>query len=154
MTIELTEGDRAKLTRWVKSRSVSDKQRLRARIVLMTANGCSTQSIMQTLRVSNPTLNLWRRRYRDDGIEGLKKGKTRPSRVPPLPTEKVQEVLTLTLSGKPVAATHWSCRTLAQQVGISRMAVHRIWQEHRLNPIASKASRCRMTRSSRRNDEM
>ena len=64
----------------------------------------------------------------------LKKGKTRPSRVPPLPTEKVEEVLTLTLSGKPVAATHWSCRTLAQQVGISRMAVHRIWREHRLTP--------------------
>ena len=127
-------GDRAKLTRWVKSRAVSDKQRLRARIVLMTANGCSTQSIMQTLRVSNPTLNLWRRRYLDDGIEGLKKGKTRPSRVPPLPTEKVQEVLTLTLSGKPVAATHWSCRTLARQVGVSRMAVHRIWREHRLKP--------------------
>ena len=134
MTIERTEGDRAKLTRWVKSRAVSDKQRLRARIVLMTADGCSTQSIMQTLRVSNPTLNLWRRRYLNDGIEGLKKGKTRPSRVPPLPTEKVQEVLTLTLSGKPVAATHWSCRTLAQQVGISRMAVHRIWREHRLKP--------------------
>jgi transposase len=64
----------------------------------------------------------------------LRQGKTRPSRVPPLPVEKVQEVLTLTLTGKPVAATHWSCRTLAQQVGISRMAVHRIWREHRLKP--------------------
>ena len=100
----------------------------------MTADGCATQSIVQTLKVSNPTLYLWRRRYLDDGIEGLKKGKTRPSRVPSVPTEKVQEVLTLTLSGKPVAATHWSCRTLAQQVGISRMAVHRIWREHRLKP--------------------
>ena len=54
MTIELTEGDRIKITRWVKSRAVSDKQRLRARIVLMTADGCSTQSIMQTLRVAIP----------------------------------------------------------------------------------------------------
>jgi transposase len=54
--------------------------------------------------------------------------------VPALPVEKVHEVLTLTLSGKPVAATHWSCRTLAEQVGISRMAVHRIWREHRLKP--------------------
>jgi transposase len=43
-------------------------------------------------------------------------------------------VLTLTLTGKPVAATHWSCRTLAQQVGIARMAVHRSWREHRLKP--------------------
>jgi transposase len=134
MTIELTEGDRATLNRWVKSRAVESKQRLRARIVLMTADGCSTQSIMQTLKVSNPTLNLWRRRYLEAGLEGLKKGKTRPSRVPPLPAEKVQAVLTLTLSGKPVAATHWSCRTMAQQVGISRMAVHGIWRKHRLKP--------------------
>ena len=134
MTIELRDGDRAILTRWVKSRAVGDKQTLRARIVLMTAEGCSTQAIMEALKVSNPTLNLWRRRYLECGIEGLKKGKTRPSRVPPLPVEKVQEVLTLTLTGKPAAATHWSCRTLARQVGISRMAVHRIWREHRLTP--------------------
>ena len=132
MTIELTEGERASLIRWIKRRAVNDKQRLRARIVLMMADGCSTQSIMQTLKVSNPTLNLWRRRYLESGVEGLKKGNTRPSRVPPLPTEQVQEVLTLTLSGKPVAAEHWSCRTMAQQVGISRMAVHGIWRKHRL----------------------
>jgi hypothetical protein len=48
--------------------------------------------------------------------------------------EKVQEVLTLTLTGKPAEATHWSCRTLAKQVGISRMTVHRIWREHKLKP--------------------
>ena len=64
----------------------------------------------------------------------MKKGKTRPSRVAPLPVGKVQEVLTLTMTGKPIHATHWSCRTLAQQVGISRMAVHRIWREHQLKP--------------------
>lgn len=134
MNIELQEDDRAMLTRWVKSRAVGDKQTLRARIVLMTADGCSTREIMETLKVSNPTLNLWRRRYQDSGIAGLKKGKTRPSRIPPLPLAKVEEVLTLTLSGKPAAATHWSCRTLAEQAGISRMAVHRIWRQHRLKP--------------------
>ncbi len=100
----------------------------------MTADSCPTQDILQALKISAPTLNLWRRRYQACGIEGLKKGKTRPSRVPPLPEAKVQEVLTLTLTGKPAHATHWSCRTLAEQVGISRMAVHRIWQTHRLKP--------------------
>ncbi|HUL13813.1 MAG TPA: IS630 family transposase [Methylococcaceae bacterium] len=134
MKITLSEEDRSTLNRWVKSRAVGDKQTLRAKIVLMTADGCTTQEIMQTLKVSNPTLNVWRRRYQACGLEGLKKGKTRPSRVPPLSTEKVQEVLTLTASGKPAAATHWSCRTLARQVGISRMAVHRIWRAHKLKP--------------------
>ncbi|WP_228719888.1 helix-turn-helix domain-containing protein [Methylococcus geothermalis] len=64
---------------------MGDKQTLRARIVLMTAAGRSTREIMETLKVSNPTLSLWRRRYRACGIEGWKKGNTRPSRVPPLP---------------------------------------------------------------------
>lgn len=134
MKLDLSEQDRTTLTRWVKSRAVGEKQKLRARIVLMTAARVSSQEIMETLKISAPTLNLWRRRFVDCSIDGLKKGKTRPSRVPPLPVEKVQEVLTLTMTGKPAHATHWSCRTLVQQVGISRMAVHRIWREHQLKP--------------------
>jgi len=134
MKITLPEEDRTELERWVKSRSVGDKQRLRARIVLMTAADYPTKAIMSTLNTSNPTLNKWRVRYLESGVEGLKKGKTRPSRIPALATEKVQEVLSLTLTGKPVAATHWSCRTMAEQAGISRMAVHGIWREHKLKP--------------------
>jgi transposase len=103
-------------------------------MVLMTADGCQTRDIIVALNTTVPTLNLWRRRFLECGLDGLKQGKTRPSRIPPLPMEKVQEVLTLTVTGKPVAATHWSCRTLAKQVGISRMAVHRIWREHKLKP--------------------
>lgn len=132
--IELNEQDRVTLNRWVKSRSVGEKPTLRARIVLMTADGAPSQEIMETLKISAPTLNLWRRRFVDSGIAGLKKGKTRPSRLSPLPEEKAQEVLTLTMTGKPAHATHWSCRTMAAQVGISRMAVHRIWREHQLKP--------------------
>jgi transposase len=134
MKLELSEEDRATLNCWVKSRAVGDKQTLRAKMVLMTADGSPTQDIVRSLKISAPTLNLWRRRYLTCGIEGLKKGKTRPSRLPPLPEAKIQEVLTLTLTGKPAHATHWSCRTLAAAVGISRMAVHRIWRAHRLKP--------------------
>jgi len=130
----LNEEDRATLNRWVKSRAVGQKQKLRAKMVLMTADGSPTREITKTLKISAPTLNRWRQRYSVCGIEGLKKGKTRPSRIPPLPVEKVQEVLTLTMTGKPAEATHWSCRTMAKRVGISRTAVHRIWREHQLKP--------------------
>ena len=134
MKFELSEQDRSTLNRWVKSRAVGEKQTLRTRIVLMTADRMPSRTIMGTLKISAPTLNLWHRRFVDCGIDGLKKGKTRPSRVPPLPMEKLQEVLTLTMTGKPAHATHWSCRTMAEQAGISRMAVHRIWREHQLKP--------------------
>lgn len=134
MKLSLSAEDRETLERWLKSRTVDAKQKQRARMVLMTADGQSTEVLMKELQASNPTLNRWRRRFLESGVEGLMKGKARPSRIPPLPQEKVQEILALTLTGKPAAATHWSCRTLAEQTGVSRMSVNRIWREHRLKP--------------------
>ena len=134
MKVTVTEADRRTLQGWIKSRAVGPKQKLRAKIVLMSADGLATSRLIQKLKVSNPTLNLWRRRYQEEGIEALVKGKTRAPGTPPLPQEKVQEVLTLTMTGKPTGATHWSCRTMAEQVGISKTSVNRIWCEHKLKP--------------------
>ena len=100
----------------------------------MSAEGLATRRLMQKLKVSNPTLNLWRRRYQEAGIEALVRGKTRAPGIPPLPQEKVQGVATPTLSGKPTGTTHWSCRTMAAQVGISKTSVNRIWHEHDQTP--------------------
>lgn len=134
MKIELPPADRQTLEKWVKSRTSSPKVKLRARIILMTADGISTQELMDTLKVTNPTLNRWRKRYLESGLAGLCKGKTRAPGLTPLPQEKVQEILTLTLSGKPAEATHWSCRKMAAAVGVSAMSVNRIWREHKLKP--------------------
>lgn len=84
MKLTLSEEDRSTLTCWAKSRAVGIKQKQRAKLVLMTADGYPSQDIQETLGISAPTVNLWRRRYLGCGVEGLKKGKTRPSRVPPL----------------------------------------------------------------------
>jgi hypothetical protein len=53
MKITLPEADRAILERWMKSRSTGDKQRSRARMLLMTADGSATKAIMATLDISN-----------------------------------------------------------------------------------------------------
>ena len=134
MKIVFPETDRDTLEKLIASRATDAKIRLRARIILMTADGCSTEETMDKLRVSNPTLNLWRRRYLDCGVEGLLKGKTRPPGLAPLPQEKVQEILTLTSTGKPVGSTHWSARKMADRVGVSPASIHRIWQQHELKP--------------------
>lgn len=134
MKLSLSDEDKLTLERWVKSRATGSKQKQRAKIILMTAAGQSTAEIMDKLQLSNPTLNLWRKRYLELGLPGLVKGKSRAPGIPRLESSKVQEILTLTLTGKPAAATHWSCRTLAKQVGVSRMSVNRVWREHKLKP--------------------
>ncbi|MGZ4978541.1 MAG: IS630 family transposase [Methylobacter sp.] len=134
MKLSLSDEDKLTLERWVKSRATGSKQKQRAKIILMTADGLSTAEIMVKLQLSNPTLNLWRKRYVELGLPSLVKGKCRTPGIPRLESAKVQEILTLTLTGKPVAASHWSCRTLAKQVGVSRMSVNRVWREHKLKP--------------------
>ena len=48
--------------------------------------------------------------------------------------EQVERVLRITLEESPQAATHWSTRSLAALVGLSRQAVHRIWRAFGLQP--------------------
>jgi hypothetical protein len=46
---------------------------------------------------------------------------------------KEQAVISATLR-KPKAATHWSARRLAKEVGLSAATVHRLWQKYGLQP--------------------
>ena len=68
------------------------------------------------------------------GIEGLTRDKTRPSRIPPLPIETVDRVVALTNQTPPHEATHWTAPAMAKAVGISPSSVRRIWKGHRLQP--------------------
>src|ERR1035438_3676485 len=45
-----------------------------------------------------------------------------------------EEAVTRTLESTAVAATHWSTRTLAQELGLSQRAVVRIWHAFGLQP--------------------
>ncbi len=69
-----------------------------------------------------------------EGVEGLLRDKTRPSRVKPLGAEVAERVVTLTLAGPPGEATHWTGAMMAEAAGISVSSVQRIWRAHGLQP--------------------
>jgi transposase len=50
---------------------ISARRRLRARIVLGAAQGRSNRELAAELGCSEPTVSLWRRRFAEDGIDGL-----------------------------------------------------------------------------------
>ena len=58
----------------------------------------------------------------------------RPGRKKAISAELVKKVVDKTLYETPVAETHWSTRSLAKEMGISHVSVHRIWQQHGLAP--------------------
>ena len=130
----LGPADRSQLEALCANRNTPRKVVWRAEIVLATADGCGTNEIMRRAQTSKPTVWRWQERYLNEGVTGLGRDKTRPSRVPPLPRETRLKVIAKTVGEAPPDATHWSRSTMAEAVGISPSSVGRIWAEAGLKP--------------------
>jgi len=105
---------------------------MRARVVLLSAQGSSLRAIAQQLGLTERTVCLWRRRYQEEGVGGLR-SRRRSGRPRSITRAKEFAVVTAT-SRRPPAATHWSARRLAKEMGLSFMTVHRIWRKYGLQP--------------------
>ena len=134
----LGPADRAELQALITNRNTARKLVWRSEIVLATADGHGTFEIMRRARTSKPTVWRWQARYLDEGVDGLKRDKTRPSRVLPLPMETRLKVITKTVQETPPNATHWSRALMAEAMGISPSSVGRIWAEAGLKPHLTK----------------
>jgi transposase len=122
------------LETWVRAHNTPQSVSTRARIMLRAADGHSNNAIASEVGVTRTSVIEWRRRFAAEGIECL--GKVRPGRGRPklISSEKVAEIVHITLNTTPAGATHWSCRTMAKRVGVSPATVQRVWSEHRLYP--------------------
>jgi transposase len=67
-------------------------------------------------------------------VAGILRDKTRRSRIPPLGPEVAERVVALTRCDPPAEVTHWTGAMMAERIGISVSAVHRIWRAHGLRP--------------------
>jgi len=67
-------------------------------------------------------------------LAGIEKDAPRPGRNPSIPPATVELILHKTTQEKPKAATHWSTRTMAKAIGVSKATVQRIWSANGLKP--------------------
>jgi transposase len=131
--IELTADEREQLESWERRRTTAQALALRSRIVLAAASDMSSTQIAADLGVSVATVRKWRNRFAKDRFDGLV-DEPRPGRPRTITDQKVDEVIIKTLETKPKDATHWSTRSMAQEVGLTQTAVHDIWQAFGLKP--------------------
>jgi transposase len=76
----------------------------------------------------------WQARFLAEGVAGLLRDKTRPSRIPPLGTEVEARVVAATQTAAPGETTHWTSVAMARHIGISVSSVQRIWCKHGRRP--------------------
>jgi len=101
--------------------------------VLLSADGVTNREIGARLGLSQPTVAKWRNAFIDNGVDGLY-DEPRPGRPRSISDEQVAELINTTLQTTPEGATHWSCRTLAKQTGVSKSTVQRVWSAFGLKP--------------------
>jgi transposase len=132
--ITLTASDRLRLEAVASNRNTAQKHVWRAAIVLLSADGVGTTEIMRQTGTSKTCVWRWQERFMQEGVDGLLRDKTRPSRIKPLGSDVAERVVRLTLADPLGEATHWTAAMMAQHTGISASAVRRIWRAHGLQP--------------------
>ena len=131
--IILTDSQQVELSRIVQSRSLPAGYVFRARLILMLAKGNSYNIIKERLRTTAPTISRWKQRFLAAGLDGL--DTSHPGQPASVLTPKLRaRILSATRRNPRDGSTHWSCRRLAAELGISKDAVHRVWQEAGLKP--------------------
>jgi transposase len=131
--VVLSDQERDQLERWTRRRTSAQALALRARIVLLAADGLKNTEIAERLGISRPPVTKWRRRFVEHRLDGLT-DEPRPGRPRTIGDDRVEEVIVKTLETTPKDATHWSTRSMAAEVGLSREAVGRIWRAFGLQP--------------------
>jgi transposase len=119
--IRLLAAERAELERRVAARTSSQQDAYRAQIILRVAAGQTDAAIAQDMSLSERTVFLWRHRFAEHRLDGLK---DRPKCPPPRQYHAdIQARLLVLACQKPAEVdpsragqTHWSIKDLAQYV--------------------------------------
>ena len=98
ISITLTPSDRQRLEAVASNRNTAQKHVWRAVIVLLSADGIGTTEIMCRTGTSKTCVWRWQERFMQEGVDGLLRDKTRPSRIKPLGPDMAERVVNLTLS--------------------------------------------------------
>ena len=131
--VMLTAEERSLLEHKLKAHTATQREVLRARIVLMADAGKENQAIAQEVGMSAHSVAVWRNRFVREHIGGLT---NRPKKRTPLKytAEDRRRVVEIACTGSPEAETHWSIRTLAKATGVGRETVRAILLEANLRP--------------------
>ena len=136
--VVLGPSDQAQLKQWESAHGTPQQVAIRCRIILEALAGQQNQTIAARLRVSRPTVNLWRKRVREQGIGQV--WEIAPGRgcKPHHDKAKREAIINATLQTKPKGLTHWSCRLMAEAQNVSKDTVNRLWQMHHIKPHLSR----------------
>ena len=113
----LAAEEAEELSRRARATTVSVRDRRRAEIIVLSAQGLTEQRIAEQLGISRVAVNRWVGRFALHRLDGLSDRAGR-GRKPWLPQTAVEQAVT-----PPPHLGRWSCRTMARAAGVSPASV-------------------------------
>ncbi len=116
--IVLTDPQRRELTRLLRAGRTAQRLLLRARIVLLAADGLTNTAIATTLGACEDTVRKWRHRWaHDPGTASLGDAKRcgHPPRFTPVKIAQVKALACTPPAESAAPLSRWSCPELARQ---------------------------------------
>ena len=126
------------VVQWLAALGTPQQVALRCRIVLASGGGKTEVEIAAELNINRKTVRLWKNRFIESGLQGLWEIAPGRGRKPTFGPDRIKAVIDTTLQSKPKGSTHWSCRTLAADQGVSKSTVNNILRSHNLKPHRTK----------------
>jgi transposase len=103
-------------------------------VILLASKGTANNAIAQQTGLSRPTVIATRAAFATGGVDAIRRRQRRKRSRRVLTPELEQEILDVTLKTRPPNATHWSVRTLANHLGVTRSVVHGVWRRYDIQP--------------------
>ena len=132
--LEMSAGQREVLESLARSQSGAHREVVRAKALLMAADGVANTAIARSLSVSPASVKSWRDRFAKEGLAKLGQVRKGRGRKPSIPQSKIDEIIDLTQNYRPTGETQWSCRTMAAAAGVSKSTVQLVWHARGLKP--------------------
>ena len=131
--VSLDPETRRSLEATVRKPKAAVREVVRAQIILKAAEGLANTEIAAQLGLDVKTVGKWRRRFCKYGAAGLIDA-PRSGRKPTHGPDVIEKILRTTLERKPRNRTHWSVRALAEELGIGKTTVWKVWRAHQIKP--------------------
>ena len=132
--LSLTPSQKQVLESMVRAGSTPQMLARKCRVILLASQGVPNHALARQIGLSRPTVIATRAAFRRGGVEAIRRRQKRKRSRRVLTPELEQKILDTTLKTRPPDATHWSVRTLARHLGVTRTLVHGVWQRYQVQP--------------------
>lgn len=131
--IELSQDERKELQRRIKAATSTQREVFRAKIILACDEGGTTQQISKRAGTTLASVCKWRRRYLENGIDGLVDKHRSGKPIVYDPDKTLKRIKDLLDDDPPNGYAQWNGRLLSQKLG--DVSTHQVWRVLKQNGI-------------------